>query len=482
MLGRQEGWQEDLFVAGPLRDLIPDDHILKRVDRVLELSWLRDAVRDSYDLGQGRPGIDPEAAVRLMLAGLFQGITSDRKLLREAQVNLAIRWFAGYRLHEQLPDHSSLTRIRQRWGARRFRELFCKSVAACGRAGLIDGQTVHVDASLIRADVSWESLVEEHVEQVIAENEGADASGETEIKPRRRPGRPRTRPEQRKKRSKTDPEATMATSSHRRRMEPCFKDHIVVDNKAGVILDVKVTTGEASECKELMSQLDRVEEQTGEKVEVVTADAGYGRSENYAALEERRVQAAVVPQREARTATKLPLRRFKYDAKHQLVRCPAGKILHRQGEAPTERGWIYRARACDCRACPLKGRCVPRTASVRTVLIVDGYEALLRARRARSRGWDEEKREFYRRHQWWVEGRHGEAKVQHGLARAVRRGRWNVAIQAYLTAAVINLKRLAAALAGNPPSRLVFSTLTRLVGSFCRLLGLDLAAVRAAVA
>ena len=68
MLGRQKGWQEDLFVAGPLRDLIPDDHILKRVDKVLDLSWLRDEVRDCYDLQMGRPGIDPEAAVRLMIA------------------------------------------------------------------------------------------------------------------------------------------------------------------------------------------------------------------------------------------------------------------------------------------------------------------------------------------------------------------------------------------------------------------------------
>ena len=107
MLGRQERWQEDLFVAAPLRDLVSDDYILKRVERVLDLSWLRDEVRDCYDEQQGRPSIDPEAAVRLMLAGLFQGITSDRKLMRETQVNLAIRWFAGYRLHEKLPHHSS---------------------------------------------------------------------------------------------------------------------------------------------------------------------------------------------------------------------------------------------------------------------------------------------------------------------------------------------------------------------------------------
>lgn len=180
-----------------------------------------------------------------------------------------------------------------------------------------------------------------------------------------------------------------------------------------------------------------------------------------------------MPQREVGAASKLPLRRFKYDSRHQIVRCPAGKILHRQGELPTERGWIYRARACDCRQCPLKKRCVPKSSEVRTVLIVDGYEALLRARRARNRGWDEDRKELYRRHQWWAEGRNGEAKIQHGLARAVRRGLWNVAIQSYLTAAVINLKRLAKALAGNPRLRPAVAALTRLIDGFRRLLGLN---------
>ena len=170
MIGRQERWQEDLFVAGPLRGLVPDDHILKRVDKVLDLSWLRDEVKAHYDEQQGRPSIDPEAAVRLMLAGLFQGITQDRKLMREAQVNLAIRWFAGYRLSDALPDHSSLTRIRQRWGPERFAQIFRRSISACAAAGLVNGETVHVDATLIRADVSWESLVERHVEGVLQEN------------------------------------------------------------------------------------------------------------------------------------------------------------------------------------------------------------------------------------------------------------------------------------------------------------------------
>src|SRR5262245_40391562 len=117
MLGLKERDQLELLITGSLRQLIPDDHVLVRVDRVLDLSWLRDEVADLYCLDDGRPGIDPEVAVRLMLAGLLSGIVHDRKLMREAHVNIAIRWFIGYGVHERLPDHSSLTRIRQRWGA-----------------------------------------------------------------------------------------------------------------------------------------------------------------------------------------------------------------------------------------------------------------------------------------------------------------------------------------------------------------------------
>lgn len=116
MLGRKERDQLELFMTGSLRQLVPDDHILARVDRVLDLSWLRSEVAELYCERNGRPGIDPEVAVRLMLAGFLLGIVHDRRLMREAHVNLAIRWFIGYGLHEALPDHSSLTRIRQRWG------------------------------------------------------------------------------------------------------------------------------------------------------------------------------------------------------------------------------------------------------------------------------------------------------------------------------------------------------------------------------
>ena len=452
MLGRQERWQEDLFIAAPLRDLIPDDHILKRVDRVLDLSWLRDEVRDLYCEDNGRPGIDPEAAVRLMLAGLFHGIVHDRKLLREAQVNIAIRWFAGYRLTEKLPNHSSLTNIRQRWGEERFKRIFRRSVQQCAEAGLVDGQTVHIDATLIRADVSWQSLTQRHVEAVLAENEptnddhdddGDDGREQENAPPApRRRGRPRTRPAKVKKYSPTDPDATMATSSRDHRMEPCYKQHTAVDDRCGVIVDVHVTTGEASEGQQLEAQLDRIEANTQTAVQRMTADAAYAHARNYGALEDREVEAVIPPQREATRRGRIPARRFKYDDHQKVVRCPAGKILRPSGR-PDDHSTLYRARACDCKDCPLRARCIAPTVQVRVIRIVDDHAALIRARRRHARGEITDS-DLYKRHRWRAEGVHGEAKSQHGLRRAARRGLANVSVQAYLTAAVMNLKRLAA--------------------------------------
>ena len=244
MIGSKWREQMDLFVAGSLDRLIPEDHILYRVYRVLDLGWLRAEVSDCYCAGGGRPGIDPEVAVRLMLAGLLLGYVHDRRLLREAQVNLAIRWFIGYGLHEDLPDHSSLTRIRQHWGEARFREIFRRTVRACLEAKVAKGEVVHVDASFIRADVSWESLAERHADDVVRENASEDEAGK---KGRgRRGGGPVNR---------TDPDARLARKSGRAGFEPSYKHRAVVDDERGVVLDVSVTEGTLNEREMLESHL-----------------------------------------------------------------------------------------------------------------------------------------------------------------------------------------------------------------------------------
>ena len=431
MLGRKERDQLELFITGSLRQLLSDDHVLVRVDQVLDLSWLREEVAECYCPDNGRPGIDPEVAVRLMLAGLLSGIVHDRKLMREAQVNIAMRWFIGYGLHENLPDHSSLTRIRQRWGEARFHKIFKRTVAACFEAKIATADVVHIDASLIRANVSWESLVERHVAGVISENrteqEIAAASKS------RQSGK-------RKKVSLTDPDASLATTARNKRLEPCYKQHTAVDDMKGVILDVEVTTGEVNEGDRIEDQVDAVQEIPGAKVATVTADAGYAYAKVYGGLERRGIDA-LIPAKAEPIRSPVPLRRFRYDAKHDILKCPRGRILRPQRRL--KHGRFFYSRAKDCRRCDLRRLCLSGGRANKAVVVGDDYPALLRARRRRLR-WSQEDHRLYQRHRWRSEGFHGEAKTWHGLARAVRRGLANMRIQAYMTAAAINLKRLAA--------------------------------------
>jgi IS5 family transposase len=368
-----------------------------------------------------------------MLAGFLLGIVHDRRLMREAQVNLAIRWFVGYGLHEVLPDHSSLTRIRRRWGAERFRRIFDHTVQACMAAKIATGEIVHIDASLIRADVSWESLVERHVERVERANPSPDE--EESEKKGRQTGKF-------KKVSTTDPDATMATSARNRRLEPAYKQHAAVDDVRGVILDVEVTTGEVNEGQVVEERVDAIMGTTGVAITTMTADAGYAYAKVYGAMERRGIDA-IIPTKAEPIRSAVPLRRFRYDATNDLVKCPRGKLL-RPG-SPVAHGRFFYARKRDCDGCSLASICLSKGRTSKALVISHDYPALLRARRRRDR-WSAEDQRLYRRHRWRSEGFHGEAKTWHGLARAVRRGLQNMKIQAYLTAAAINLKRLAAAL------------------------------------
>ena len=357
MLDRKRREQLDLFVAGSLGQLIPKDHILYRVNRVLDLSWLREEVAECYCADNGRPGLDPEVVIRLMLAGLLLGHVHDRRLLREAQVNLAVRWFIGYGLHEELPDHSSLTRIRQRWGEARFKEIFRRTVRACLDAKVAKGGVVHVDASLIRADVSWGSLAERHASEVVRENDS-----EEEMEKKGRGGRGGGGSG---KVSRTDPDARLARKSARAGFEPSYKHHAVVDDERGVVLDVAVTVGTLNEPAMLEPQVDAVRELTGRDPSMVTADSGYAYSKVYAVLERWGVDALIPAKKEPRQS-RVPLRLFRYDARHDVVKCPRGKkLLPRR---PAKGGRYYRSKTHDCAGCAPGGGGSPAVAPAHVAL------------------------------------------------------------------------------------------------------------------
>ena len=359
-------------------------------------------------------------------------------------MNLAIRWFIGYGLHEPVPDHSSLTRIRQRWGAARFRRIFERTVEACVAAGIAKGEVVHIDSSLVRADVSWDAIARRHVEAVAAANgdeASPDQAGAQDTAGGG--GAPRASGPVRVV-GISDPDATLATNHRARRSEPAYKQHSAVDGHKGVVLDVVVTTGAVHDTMTVEAQLDAIPAVTGQAIQTATMDGAYAITRVFASLERRGIEAVVPAKPERPPKTVIPVRRFKLDARNRIVRCPRGRVLKPHGK-PDRKGFqAYRARPRDCRACPLRAACVSPGMERRAILLHKDHPALLRARRKRLR-WGERERALYAQHRGRVEGIHGEAKTWHGLARAIRRGLANMQIQAYLTAAVINLKRLAAA-------------------------------------
>ena len=234
----------------------------------------------------------------------------------------------------------------------------------------------------------------------------------------------------------------MATSSRNQRLEPCYKQHTAVDDARGVVLDVAVTTGEVNEGETIEAQVDAVQDIADRAITTVTGDAGYAYAKVYGALERRGIDP-LIPAKKEPIKSRVPTRRFRYDSRHDIVKCPRGKVL-RPGRA-LKYGRFFHSRSRDCARCTLKGDCLSKGRVNKAVVIGDDYPALVRARRRRAR-WSEDDRRLYQRHRWRSEGFHGEAKTWHGLGRAVRRGLHNMKIQAYLTAAAINLKRLATAL------------------------------------
>jgi hypothetical protein len=244
----------------------------------------------------------------------------------------------------------------------------------------------------------------------------------------------------------TDPDASLTKNNQAHRSEPSYKHHTAVDAEHGVVLDVAITTGAVHDTKFVEEQLTAITATTGRAIRTATMDASYAITRVFAELERRGIEA-VIPVKAERPPKKgtIPVRRFKLDATHRVVRCPAGKILRPHGRPDSDGFQHYRARIPDCRACRLRPACFSPAMKRRAILLHKDHPALLRARRKYAR-WGEHERALYRNHRIRVEGFHGEAKTWHGLARAIRRGLQNMRIQAFLTAAAVNLKRLAAAL------------------------------------
>ena len=141
-----------------LEDLVPKNHFYRHVERTLDLSFVRELVQSCY-APMGRPSIDPIVFFKLQLAMFFEGIRSERQLVEVAADRLSIRWFLGYDLHEKLPDHSSLSKIRDRYGVTIFRRFFDRMVEQCQQAGLVWGKELYFDSTQVEANADRDKML-----------------------------------------------------------------------------------------------------------------------------------------------------------------------------------------------------------------------------------------------------------------------------------------------------------------------------------
>jgi transposase len=479
MLGPVKPHRLDESIAVSLEDLVPASHFYRHLEAKLDLSFVRDWTQELYAV-RGRPSIDPVVFFKLQLVMFFEGIRSERQLIETASLNLAHRWYLGYPLDEELPDHSSLTRIRQRLGIDIFQRFFEKVVDLCQEAGLVWGQELYFDATRVRADADTDSLVprfyaeaKTHVAGVFAEP--LELKGEASATPddcllhlpvetrdrdsaspepraprwnlleerRLPPGRPSHRGYRRTSDfwvSTSDPDASPMWTAGKARLG--YHDHFVVDGgKRRIILAALVTLADVMENQPMLDLLWRVRFRRKLHPRQATGDTTHGTVENIVALEDAGIRAYVpLPDMNHRRPF-FGQDDFVYDAIRDAYHCPAGHLLMHERIKATEGAIVYRADSATCNACPLKAQCTEssRGRIVHRSLFAQ-YLDKVRAYHA-----TEAYKKAMRKRQVWVEPLFAEAKLWHGLRRFRLRGLENVNIEGLWVAAGQNLKRFLAA-------------------------------------
>ena len=490
MLGPPKLRALDRPVAISLEQLVPADHFYRHRGAMLDLGFVRDWVRELY-ADRGRPSIDPVVFFKLQLVMFFEGIRSERRLIETASLHLAHRWYLGYALDEPLPDHSSLTRIRQRLGLAVFERFFEHIVALCQQAGLVWGQELFFDATKVRANADVDSLVprfywraKQHLDELFADA-GPDEPpvGEEQAPPEfwpcpiadpptvlpipvaptayealaaentarwplldhrcLDPARPPSGPYQRLtdfRVSTTDPDAApMKVGGH---AALGYQDHYVVDGgRRRVILAALVTPADVMENVPMLDLLRRVRFRWKLRPKRAVGDTTYGTGENLQGLAADGIRAYVPLPDWGKSSPFFSQRDFTYDPGQDVYRCPQGTILRFRGNSYGSQVRIYQAPAATCQTCSIRSQC---TDSREGRKLNRPFDEAYRERVREDHG-TEAYAKAMRKRAVWVEPLFGEAKQWHGLRQFRLRGLANVNIEGLLVAAGQNLKRWLAA-------------------------------------
>ena len=428
-----------------LEALVPEDNFYREVEAKLDLSFVRDLVRHLYK-PFGRPGIDPVVFFKLQLIMFFEGFRSERQLMEQVHLNLAYRWFINYDLGEPVPDHSSLSKIRDRYGLEVFQRFFEHIVKLCIEAGLVWGKELYFDGSLAEANADYDKQVPRFL-----------AAAQTHLQDRfETPTASSLQPDRHFVHKYNGHQRVVKASSYTRDVDywvsvtdpdaspMCkfklgYRTHYVVDGgKARIILATLVTPTTIQDNTPMIDLAWWVRFRWQLQPTIGVADQKYGTGDNIAALEMGGVHAFMPPMATGKNRNQklFPRSMFEYHAQGDYYRCPQGQTLHYQR---TEKGThIYRTQRNACKTCPLRPQCT--SSRIGRSVSHSIYKFFLD--RAAAYQQTAAYHKAMRKRQVWVEPKFAESKLWHQGRRFRLRGIRKVNIAGVFRAAGQNIKQL----------------------------------------
>jgi transposase len=435
MMGQHDR-SEALFYYFRLEDQVPENHLLRLIDKHISFAFVREKLKESYSEG-GRPSIDPQLLLRILLIGYLYGITSERKLVEELRMHLAWRWFTGLGFDQEIPHHSTFSKNRHGrfQESNLFEELFEKIVRQCVEEGLVQGGHLSVDGSFVEANAAKESRIPREQLSEAAQVNHTVRQYLVELEQQNPLEEPAHEQDQV---STTDPDSTYATKGG----TPArlgYYDNYLIDNHRCVIVGVQATAARMSqETVAAQDMLTRFAQWQGREPESVVADTTYGNGEFLQWLADRSI-TPYMRTRDSALRKNNPgygPERFTYQPESNTYRCPAGEQLNYVGLNVRNRAHAYIGSAKRCETCLQKAQC---TTGRYEYLAIHVHETVRQRARELAQTPEFAKAQRQRKK---VEALFAKLKNQIGLRRLRLRRLKFVREQFFLAAAAQNIKRL----------------------------------------
>jgi transposase len=432
-MGRQKDYQQKLFVTGfNLDKRIRKDHPLRKIHEKIDFDFIYKEVEDAYG-HNGNVSVPPPVILKMMLLLILYNVRSERELMETIPERLDWLWFLGYYLEDEIPNHSVLSKARARWGTKAFRSFFERIVWQCVEAGLVEGSKLFVDASLIDADASNNSVVDtKRLERYLNKSyqrlerrlDDLDLDKST--------------PANSRFISTTDPDASV-TRHGKGKSKLRYKTHRAVDEKHEIITATRLSAGSVDEGDLLEEMIESHEKNTQNKPDTVVADSKYGKIDNFLRLSDLGVNAHMPSFEETHRGSGrqkgiFSKEAFTYDRDTDTFICPAGEVLRRRKIYKKRKHYEYKAPSKVCNQCQLKEHCT-RSKTGRTLkrhVRQDELDILFKGAKSKKA-----KRDIKRRQD--LSERSFARSKRYGYKRARWRRLWRMQIQDFLIAAIQNI-------------------------------------------